>query len=157
MQRNLLVVLLFFTAHVLSAQESIAVSGTTATGSGGSSSYSVGQVFYSTNTSSAGSVSQGVQQSVVVSTLSNPELTKLNLKAVTYPNPSTDYVVLSLSDASLENLTYALYDLQGRLVTQNKVLQADTRIDLQVLGAGTYVLQVQQNNKQLKSFKIIKN
>jgi hypothetical protein len=157
MQRNLLVVLLFFTAHVLSAQEGIAVSGSTATGSGGSSSYSVGQLFYSTSTSSTGSVSQGVQQSVVVSTLSNPELTKLNLKAVTYPNPSTDYVVLSLSDASLTDLSYLLYDLQGRLVTQNKVLQADTRIDLQVLGAGTYVLQVHQNNKQLKSFKIIKN
>ena len=50
-----------------------------------------------------------------------------------------------------------LYDLQGRLVAQNKVLQADTKIDIQVLDAGTYVLQVQQNNKQLKSFKIIKN
>ena len=157
MQRNLLVVLLFFMVHVLSAQESIAVSGTTATGSGGNSSYTVGQVFYSTSTAGTGSVSQGVQQSVVVSTLSNPELTTLNLKAVTYPNPSTDYVVLSLSDASLTDLSYLLYDLQGRLVTQNKVLQADTRIDLQVLGAGTYVLQVQQNNKQLKSFKIIKN
>ena len=157
MQRNLLVVLLFFMVHVLSAQESIAVSGTTATGSGGNSSYTVGQVFYSTSTAGTGSVSQGVQQSVVVSTLSNPELTTLNLKAVTYPNPSTDYVVLSLSDASLENLTYVLYDLQGRLVAQNKVLQADTKIDIQVLDAGTYVLQVQQNNKQLKSFKIIKN
>ena len=157
MQRNLLVVLLFFMVHVLSAQESITVSGTTATGSGGSSSYSVGQVFYSTSTAGTGSVNQGVQQAVVISTLSNPELTTLNLKAVTYPNPSTDYVVLSLSNASLENLTYALYDFQGRLVAQNKVLQANTKIDIQVLGVGTYVLQVQQNNKQLKSFKIIKN
>ncbi len=157
MQRKLLTAVLFFMVHVLSAQESITVSGTTATGSGGSSSYSVGQVFYSTSTAGTGSVNQGVQQAVVISTLSNPELTTLNLKAVTYPNPSTDYVVLSLSNASLENLTYALYDFQGRLVAQNKVLQANTKIDIQVLGVGTYVLQVQQNNKQLKSFKIIKN
>jgi hypothetical protein len=157
MQRKLLTVSLFFMVHVLSAQEDITVSGGEASGSGGSSSYSMGQVFYSTTTSSAGSVSQGTQQSLELFVLSNPELTTLNLKAVTYPNPSTDYVVLSLSDASLENLSYALYDLQGRLVAQNKVLQASTKIDIQVLGAGTYVLQVQQNNKQLKSFKIIKN
>jgi hypothetical protein len=157
MKKLLLTVFLFFTAHVLSAQEVVTVSGSEATGSGGNSSYTVGQVFYSTSTAGTGIVSQGVQQSVEFFTLSNPELTTLNLKAVTYPNPSTDYVVLSLSDASLENFSYALYDLQGRLVAQNKVLQASTKIDIQVLGAGTYVLQVKQNNKQLKSFKIIKN
>jgi hypothetical protein len=157
MQRKLLVVMLFFMAHLLSAQETTTAAGGEATGTGGSSSYSVGQVFYSTSISGTGSVSQGVQQSVVVSILSNPELTTLNLKAVTYPNPTTDYVVLNLSDASLTDLSYRLYDLQGRLVSQNKVLQASTKIDLSRFEGGVYVLQVQQNNKQLKSFKILKN
>ncbi|WP_290680228.1 T9SS type A sorting domain-containing protein [Kordia sp.] len=143
-------------AHILSAQETILSSGSDTTGSGGSSSYSVGQLFYNTNTSATGSVIQGVQQSLEIFTLSNHELTSLNLKAVTYPNPSTDYVVLSLNDANLTNVSYALYDIQGRLVAQNKVLQASTKIEIQALGFGTYVLQVQQNNKALKTFKIIK-
>ena len=157
MHIKLLAVLLFFMAHLLSAQETTLAAGGEATGTGGSSSYSVGQVFYNTVRDNTGSVSQGVQQSLELFVLSNPELTTLNLKAVTYPNPTSDYVVLSLGDASLTDLSYVLYDLQGRLVAQNKVFQASTKIDIQVLGAGTYVLQVQQNNKPLKSFKIIKN
>ncbi len=156
MHSKLLVVLLFFMAHLLSAQETTLAAGGEATGTGGSCSYSVGQVFYNTVTDNTGSISQGVQQSLELFVLSNPELTTLNLKAVTYPNPTSDYVVLSLSDASLTDLSYVLYDLQGRLVAQNKVLQASTKIDLSPFEGGVYVLKVNQNNKQLKSFKIIK-
>ncbi len=50
-----------FILHV-NAQESIVASGGDASGSGGSSSYSVGQVFYSNYTGSNGSEAQGVQQ-----------------------------------------------------------------------------------------------
>ncbi len=156
MQRKLCSVLLFFVAHVLSAQETISASGGDATGSGGSSSYSVAQVFYSVNTSGTGSISQGVQQSVELFTLSNPELTTLNLKAVTIPNPSTDYVVLSLSDANLTNLGYVLYDLQGRIVTKGQATQSNTQIAMHSLATGSYVLKVSQNNQKLKTFKIIK-
>ena len=157
MQRKLLTVMFLFILCNLSAQKIVSSSGGEATGSGGISSYSLGQVFYRTTVSNTGSVSQGVEQSVLISTLSNPELTTLKLKAVTYPNPTKDYVVLSLSDAMLTNLRYSLYDLQGRLVSQNKVLQASTKIDLSLFESGIYVLQVIQNNNKLKSFKIIKN
>ena len=104
----------------LSAQEVVSASGGEATGSGGSFSYSVGQVFYSTSTASTGSISQGVQQALEFVTLSNPDLTSLNLTAVTYPNPTADYVILSLNDSSLEKLSYTLYDLLGRLITKNR-------------------------------------
>jgi hypothetical protein len=147
MQRKLFSVLLFFVAHVLSAQETILASGGDATGSSGSSSYSVVQVFYNTNTSGTGSISQGVQQSVELFTLSNPELTALTLKAVTYPNPSTDYVVLSLSDANLTNLSYVLYDLQGRIVTKGQATQSSSQIAMHSLATGSYVLEVNQNNQ----------
>jgi hypothetical protein len=134
-------------AHVLSAQETILASGGDATGSSGSSSYSVVQVFYNTNTSGTGSISQGVQQSVELFTLSNPELTALTLKVVTYPNPSTDYVVLSLSDANLTNLSYVLYDLQGRIVTKGQATQSSSQIAMHSLATGSYVLEVNQNNQ----------
>ena len=44
------------------AQESVNASGGDALGSGGSSSYSIGQVFYSNYTGASGSEAQGVQQ-----------------------------------------------------------------------------------------------
>jgi hypothetical protein len=57
------------------SQNAITFSGGKATGSGGAANYTVGHVFYSTNTSTTGAVSQGVQQAFDFQTLSNPELT----------------------------------------------------------------------------------
>lgn len=47
----------------LQAQQANVTSGGDAKGSGGSSNYSVGQVVYTTNTGSTGTVAQGIQQS----------------------------------------------------------------------------------------------
>jgi hypothetical protein len=52
----------------LKAQESINAAGGNTTGSGGSASYSVGQVVYTTNTGTNGSVAQGVQQAYEIPT-----------------------------------------------------------------------------------------
>ena len=150
-----LLLLLFVFVYNSQAQENIPASGDYATGSGGSSSYSVGQLVYTTNTGS-GSVTQGVQQSFELVTLSNTELTTVNLTAVTYPNPTSDYVVLAISDANLTNLSYVVYDLQGRALAQGQSIPSNTQIDMQSLATGTYVLKVNQNNQELKTFKIIK-
>ena len=70
--------------QLLCAQEAIPVSGGEATGSNGSGSYTVGQVFYTTylapdlfftdDITKTGSVSQGVQQPFELQTLSNPSI-----------------------------------------------------------------------------------
>ncbi|MDA8769114.1 T9SS type A sorting domain-containing protein [Winogradskyella sp.] len=155
MKKIILIVIVLLGTQSIYSQETIPTSGGDATGSGGSSSYSVGQLVYTTNIG-GGTVSQGVQQSIELYTLSNPDLTTVNLTAVTYPNPTSDYVVLAISDAKLTHLNYALYDLQGRIVTKGLTTQSNTQIDMQSLATGTYVLNVNQNNQKLKSFKIIK-
>ena len=71
--KTLLIAFTFFSLLAtleLSAQENTVASGGKATGSGGTVSYSVGQVVYTTNAGTNGSLSQGVQQPYVVSTLS---------------------------------------------------------------------------------------
>ena len=155
MKKTTLVACLLFATHLIYSQENIPASGGEAAGSGGSSSYSVGQLVYTTNTGS-GTVTQGVQQSVELYTLSNPELTTVNLTAVAYPNPTSDYVVLVISDTNLTNLSYTLYDLQEKVVAKGLTAQVNTQIDMQSLATGTYVLKVNQNNQELKTFKIIK-
>jgi len=156
MKKTTLVACLILATHFMYAQETIPASGGEASGSGGSSSYSVGQMMYVSSTGSGGTSSQGVQQSFEFVTLSNLELTTVNLTAVTYPNPTTDYVVLAISDANLPDLSYALYDIQGRAVAQGQATQSNTQIAMHSLAAGTYVLKVNQNNQELKTFKIIK-
>ena len=140
----------------IQAQETIPTSGGEATGSGGTVSYSVGQLLSNMNIGSNGTVTQGVQQTIEFVVLSNPELIALTLSAVTYPNPTTDYIVLSLTDATLTDLSYAMFDLQGRLVTKAKVEQEATQIAMKNLAIGVYILKINQNNQELKTFKIIK-
>jgi hypothetical protein len=156
MIKTTLVACLLCATQSIYSQQTIPASGGEATGSGGTSSYSVGQLVYSTNTGSNGSITQGVQQSIELFTLSNPELTALTLTAVTYPNPTSDYIVLALKNSNLTGLSYVLYDLQGRIVSKGIIQQENTAIAMQKLVTGVYVLKVNQNNQALKSFKIIK-
>ena len=153
---NILIPLLCATQFFY-AQETIPVSGGEATGSGGTVSYTIGQLVYTNPTTASGSLNQGIQQSIEFVTLSNPELTALTLKAVTYPNPTTDFITLALKDANLTGLSYTMYDLLGRLVNKGTVATSETKIGMKSLPIGVYILRVQQNNKELKTFKIIKN
>jgi hypothetical protein len=151
-----LVASILLVAQLAHAQETIPASGGEATGSGGSSSYTVGQVFYTTNTATTGGVSQGVQQPFEFQTLSNPELTTVKVTAVTYPNPTSDYVILKISDSTLDTLSYTLFDVTGKAISNGIITNGDTQIAMQQLAIGIYILKVNRHNQELKTFKIIK-
>ena len=140
----------------IQAQDAISASGGEATGIGGTVSYSVGQLVNNMNIGSNGTETQGVQQTIEFTVLSNPELIALTISAVTYPNPTRDYIVLSLTDATLTDLSYIMFDLQGRLITKGKVEQEATQIAMKNLSIGVYILKVNRHNQELKTFKIIK-
>lgn len=152
-----LVALLLFATHLTFSQESLSTSGGEATGSGGTSSYSVGQLVFTTNSGSGGTLTQGVQQSIELFPLSNPEFTGVALMLATYPNPTSDFIILKQNDSNLRSLTYTLYDIQGKTIAKGKALEGTTQINMQLLEMGVYILRVNQNSKELKSFKIIKN
>jgi hypothetical protein len=157
MKKITLLAVLSFATQLVNAQETIPVSGGEATGAGGEVSYTIGQLVYTNPTTAAGSLNQGIQQAFEFVTLSNPALTAVTLKAVTYPNPTTEFIILSLKDGNLTGVSYAMYDLLGRFVSKGAVTQAETKIAMKNLPIGTYVLKVDQNNQALKTFKIIKN
>jgi hypothetical protein len=152
----------FFLASILlatqlaQAQEAIPVSAGAALGSGGSANYTVGQVFYTTHTTTAGSVSQGVQHPFEFQTLSNPALTTVNLTAVTYPNPTKDFIILKITDTVIHDLRYTLFDVTGKSILSDDITASSTAIQMKHLAIGAYVLKVIQKNKSLKSFKILK-
>jgi len=139
----------------LHAQESPTASGGEATGTGGTASYSVGQVVYTTNTGTNGSVAQGVQQPYEIYTTVGINETSINLELSVYPNPTTNYLTLKTDDNA--NLSYQLYDLQGKLIENKKVSSNATNISLEGQPTATYFLNVVKNNQIVKTFKIIKN
>lgn len=141
----------------LIAQESINATGGNASGSGGSVSYSVGQVVYTTNTGTSGSVAQGVLQSYAISIETAIEKTKgINLSVTAFPNPTTDFLTLEIKEFELSNLYVQLYDMNGKLLQSQKITDSQTIIAMGELIPAAYFVKVVQNNKEVKTFKIIK-
>jgi len=152
------ILLLGFGLTKLQAQEAITSTGGNASGSGGSTSYSVGQVIYSTNTGSSGSAIQGVQQPFEISVISGFDYTKgVSLQCSTSPNPTNNNVTLTI-DGDIQSIYYAfVYNSNGKLVSKQNVYCGRTIIMLEEYPSSTYFIKVIENNKELKSFKIIKN
>lgn len=142
----------------LQAQESVNATGGNASGSGGSASYSVGQVVYTTNTGTSGSVAQGVQQPYEISVVTEIEEAKvINLTVSAYPNPTTDYLTLIIEELEISNLSYQLYDINGKLLQNEKIERNQTSIDMSKLVPAIYFVKVVHEGKEVKTFKIIKN
>jgi len=138
------------------AQQATTASGGDASGSGGSVAYSFGQIVYTTNTGSNGSVGQGVQQPYEISITIGLNETGVNLNLSAYPNPTTNYLMLEVDNYD-KALSYQLYDISGKLLESNTVVANSTTINMEQLARATYFLKVSQNNKEVKTFKIIKN
>jgi len=138
------------------AQQASIASGGDASGSGGSVAYSVGQIVYTTHTGSNGSVAQGVQQPYEISITLGLEETEINLNLSAYPNPTTNYLMLQIDNYD-KALLYQLYDISGKLLESNTIVASSTTITMEALPTATYLLKVTQNNKEVKTFKIIKN
>jgi opacity protein-like surface antigen len=151
---------LTFSLSTATAQESVNATGGDASGSGGSASYSVGQVVYTTNTGTNGSVAQGVQQPYEISVVTGIEEAKgINLSVSAYPNPTTDKLTLSIdasTELSKQSMSYQLFDMNGKLLQNGKITGNQTSIVMGNLVPATYFVKVIQGNKELKTFKIIK-
>lgn len=155
MKKIIAITLFIFTN--IQAQQSIVSSGGDVMGSGGAVSYSVGQIVYTKNTGSTGSGAQGVQQPYEISVvLGIDEANGIRLMTV-FPNPTTNFVVVIVENFEVTNLTYQLFDTNGRLIENKKIVVEDTTIDLNGYPATIYFLQVLDKNKVIKTFKIIKN
>lgn len=153
----IVVFLMLFSMLGLKAQETTDASGGEASGSGGTVSYSVGQIVYTTSSGTNGSVAQGVQQPYEISVvLGIEEANGIHLMTV-FPNPTTNFVVLKVENYVVTDLIYQLIDTNGRLIESKKILGEATTVDINNYPATIYFLQVLDNNKAIKTFKIIKN
>jgi len=143
----------------LQAQTAVPATGSNASGSGGTVSYSVGQVVCTTNTGgSNGSVAQGVQQPFEISVVTGLEEAKgINLSVSAYPNPTTDFLNLKVENYDNTNLSYQLFDISGKLLETKKLVGNQTNIVMSNLVPAIYFVKVTDGSKEVKTFKIIKN
>jgi hypothetical protein len=160
MRKRLIIIFLFigYLLTALMAQDSKPAAGGVASGSGGTMSYSVGQLVYTSNIGSGGAVTQGVQQSYEIWVLTETEKAKLiTLSVSAYPNPTSDFLKLHIQNSDLKELSYQLTDISGKTLENKIVTDSETSIDLHKLVPASYFLNVISGKTAVKTFKIIKN
>jgi hypothetical protein len=142
----------------VTAQESVNATGGNASGSGGSVSYSIGQVTYQTLTANNVTVTQGVQQPIEISVVTMLEEAKnISLSLSVFPNPSVDHLTLLIGEFEISNLTYQLYDINGKILQNEQITGNSINIATSNLAPANYFVKVMQGNKEVKTFKITKN
>lgn len=142
----------------LQAQENLNVTGGTASGIGGSVCYSLGQLVYQTHTGTTASVAEGVQQPFEISIVSAIEKFFADVLPVSvYPIPSSGFLFLSANKFDGSDLSYQLYDIQGNLLKSGEIAGTRKTINMSTLIPATYFLKVIRSNKEVKTFKVIKN
>lgn len=136
-------------------QNSINAAGNEAVGSGGIASYSIGQVIYTTNNGTNGSVAQGVQQPYEIYVNSVTD-SKVGLSLTIYPNPTNGHLLLESNLVDHQDLSYQLHSANAVLIKNHAFGEGAQLIDMQLLPAAIYVLTINKKNQPIKTFKIIK-
>lgn len=156
--KTVAILLLGFGVATTNAQQAATASGGSATGSGGSVAYSIGQICYTAFSGTNGSVSQGVQQPYEISiVLGLDELEEPTINLKIYPNPTANMLTLNVGDFELLNLNFQLIDIHGKVIESKKIISSTETISMDNVPIATYFLKVSKGNKEVKTFKIIKN
>lgn len=141
----------------ISAQQIVNTIGGNDAGINGFVSFSVGQITYSSNISSDGNETQGVQQpSEIWSTFGIDMNTLVDFECQVFPIPSTDLVNIMFSASIDPNVySYECFDITGKLLTRGLIGSNLTMIHLGKFSSQILFLKVSDCSNQTKTFVII--
>ena len=147
----------FITAFAASAQEVVSSQGETYSNANGSIDCTVGEVIINTGSNGTNDLTQGFHQTNW--NFLGVEDYAPDHQVIIFPNPTQD--VLNIKTSVYENVTYTLYDAQGKLVLQNILSAEQTPIQVSQLAPGSYSLTLNQSMREhqdipMKTFKLVK-
>jgi hypothetical protein len=153
-----LVSIIVFWNTGIHAQQAATSSGGDASGTGGSAAYSVGQALYKTDIGPDGSSAQGVQQPYEVFIYESVEGSDdITLTMAVYPNPVKDELTLKISDRDISGMQYRIIDIYGKEIENKEITGDITNIDFSKLLPSAYFVKIISDEKEIKTFKIVKN
>ena len=152
MKRHTLVLFSFFASLAVSAQEVVSTQGESYSNASANIDFTLGEVIIATETDGTNDITQGFHQTNW--NFLGLENHAPDYEATIFPNPTED--VLNIKTSSFENVTYTLYDAQGKLVMQNILSTEQTPIQVSQLAPGSYSLTLNNETQNLKTFKLIK-
>jgi hypothetical protein len=136
MKKCTFVLFSLFATISVSAQEVLSSQGDSYSNGSGSIDFTIGEVVINTGTDGTNNLTQGFHQT-------NWNFVGLedfasNFEATIFPNPTED--VLNIRTSTFENVTYTLYDAQGKLVMQDILSAEQAPIQVSQLAPGAYSL-----------------
>ena len=152
MKKNTIVLFSLFAAISVSAQEVVSTQGESYSNASANINFTIGEVIINTGTDGTNDITQGFHQTNW--NFLGVEDFAPDYEATIFPNPTQD--VLNIKTSSYENVTYTLYDAQGKLVMQNLLSSEQTPIQVSQLAPGSYSLTLNNPQQQLKTYKLIK-
>jgi len=156
MRKSLLFLSTFlFSINILIAQSNVVSAGSSKTTSNGSLSYTLGYI--STKSSPGGAaVTAGLQHAYEIYEVTGVSEVTLDFKISVYPNPSVDELNLEIDKLNIANLTFQLFDINGKSISKEASLVKKSSIDMKPFASGTYLLVINQEKKLLKSYRVVK-
>lgn len=148
-----------FLSFSLFGQSAVVTTGGTATGSGGTITYTIGQIADQKVEGNGQYIIEGVQQPFEIQVVGINSYPDITLEAVLYPNPTTSKIILSIRKYEIPSygLKAQLFDFNGKLIQSFTISDGDTEIDFSTYAAATYQLRIMDNKTLLKTFKVVKN
>ena len=152
MKKNTLVLFSLFAGISVSAQEVVATQGDSYSNASANIDFTIGEVVINTGTDGTNDLTQGFHQTNW--NFVGVEDHAPSYEAIIFPNPTED--VLNIRTSTFENVTYTLYDAQGKLVMQDILSAEQTPIQVSQLAPGNYSIILNNQTQNLKTFKLVK-
>ncbi len=138
------------------AQQNTVSSGGDFNNSNGSVSFSIGQIDYINIANTSGNINQGVQQTYQILDNSINE-SEFDFYITFGPNPFIDILNVLADFSKMQDVEGYVNDQNGKIVKERQKLASDNTFDLSNLSTGSYFLIIENQQKLIKSYNIIKN
>ena len=136
------------------AQNAISSTGGHFKTTGGSTSFTVGQVAYVLKKGNGSYLNEGVQQVYTKKTTPVEELVYLK-EVQLYPNPTQETMTLILSSKEDVQVRYTIMDYLGKEIKYGIILSEKSEISLRDLPSGNYFISL-KSKKEIRIFKMVK-
>ncbi|MCF6183568.1 MAG: T9SS type A sorting domain-containing protein [Bacteroidales bacterium] len=145
--------ILLISATAVNAQEIVTSGGDFFKNSSISVSWTLGETITETISDGTNILTQGFQQS----RLSATEIFSVNSDSYAinlFPNPAENIINIKVNTP--DNLQYQFLDINGRILKEATITNVNTEIKVNNLPVSVYFLKIYNNNRIIKTYKIIK-
>ncbi len=145
--------ILLMSATAVNAQEIITSGGDFFKNSSISVSWTLGETITETISDGTNILTQGFQQSRLSAT-EIFSVNSVNSVISIFPNPAENIINIKINTP--DNLQYQFLDINGRILKEATITNVNTEIKVNNMPVSVYFLKIYNNNRIIKTYKIIK-